>query len=96
MAQPPEDDAGVEALDLMKSLVGLLDAKWVTSARFAEIADHLDIQDLRARIALIAGLKALASHLPAGVFTDSDARDRLLKAAQEALDLAIEDEESQG
>ena len=94
MHQPPETDIRIEALDLMKSLVGLLDEKWVTSHRFLEIAHRCGIEHTAARISLITGLKTLARTLPVGVFADAESRDRLLQAAQEALDRVIDEEDA--
>ncbi len=95
MSQPPEDDPSAEALDLMKDLMGLLAEKWVTSAGFVQIASRHDHGNTQARIVLLTGLKTLARHLPLEVFSDDDARDRLLMAVQEALDQTIQVEDSQ-
>ena len=94
MPQPPETDIRIAALDLMKSLVGLLDEKWVTSHRFLEIAHRYGIERTPARISLITGLKTLARTLPVGLFADAESRDRLLQAAQEALDQVIDEEDA--
>ncbi len=94
MPQAPETDIRIEALDLMKSLVGLLDEKWVTAHRFLEITRRHGIDQTQARISLITGLKTLARTLPVGVFADAESRDRLLQAAQEALDQVIDEEEA--
>lgn len=90
-----EENISAVALTLMKSLVELLDDKWVTAARILEIADRLEVEPLDARIVLITGLKTLARGLPTGVFADLEARNRLLKVMQEALDLAISAEDEQ-
>lgn len=95
MSQPPEEDTSVEAIDLMTSLVGLLDENWVTSAAFRQIASRHDAGDHQARIVLLTGLKTLTRYLPIEVFTDEDQRNRLLRAAQEALDQTIEEEDAQ-
>ncbi len=95
MAQAPEDDTRAEALDLMKSLVSLLDEKWLSAHRFLQVADRCGIHQTQARIVLITGLKRMAQTLPAGVFPDPKARERLLDAAQEALDLCIDEEDAQ-
>lgn len=95
MSQPPEEDPSAEALDLMKSLVGLLDEKWVTRTALLKIASDHDLDNIQARIVLLTGLKTLARHLPMEVFSDDDARDRLLMAVQEALDQTILEEDAQ-
>lgn len=95
MTQAPDDETSEEALDLMKTLVSLIDEKWLTAHRFLQVADRCGIHQIQARIALIAGLKRMAQTLPVGVFPDPKARERLLDAAQEALDLSIDEEDAQ-
>lgn len=96
MSQPPEEDTSAEAIDLMTQLVGLLDENWVTSAAFISIASRHDGGNSQARVVLLTGLKTLTRHLPIEVFTDDEQRNRLLKAAQEALDQTIQEEDAQG
>ena len=43
MPQPPETDIRIEALDLMKSLVGLLDEKWVTMTDIKNTLKYGDV-----------------------------------------------------
>ncbi len=95
MPPAPEADPREDALDLMKSLVGLLDERWVTASRFQEIAQRHGGEPVQARIIALTGLKTLARSLPVGVVSDADARDRRLQAAQEALDLTIDEEDEQ-
>jgi type III secretion system TyeA family effector delivery regulator len=93
---PATDDAVcTEALRLLKKIVGLLDEKWLTAARFHEIADDHQARQTQVRIDFLTGLKVLAQGIPVSVFPDLEARDRVLKAAQEALDHAIDAEDVQ-
>ena len=94
MSQQPEADTRIEALDLMKDLVGLLDEKWVTANRFQAITHRYSADPIPARIALMTGLKTLMRMLPVGVFADADSRNRLLRVAQEALDEIVDEEDA--
>lgn len=95
MAPATDEAACVDALGLLKKIVGLLDEKWLTAARFHEIADDYHVQQTQVRIAFLTGLKALTQGIPIGVFSDLEARDRVLQAAQQALDQAIDAEDAQ-
>lgn len=94
MLQQPEADPRIEALNLMKGLVGLLDEKWVTANRFLAITQRYSADPTPARIALMTGLKTLIRTLPVGVFADAESRDRLMQAAQAALDGVIDEEDA--
>ena len=94
MSPSPEEDPSAQAMDLVKRLVGLLDEKWITSTRFIDLADHYESGNTQARIVLLTGLKALARDLPVQAFPDTEARERLLQAAQEALDRTISAEDA--
>lgn len=85
---------GTRAFELMKELVTLTGEKWVSAARFTGLADRWGLQDPALRVAFLAGVKDILREMPVPVFEDADVRQSILNAAQEALDAAIDDEES--
>lgn len=84
---------GGTPFELAKDLVAVTGEKWVGSARFVGIADRLGVHDVGARIAFQTGVKALLREMPPKVYPDPDVRQSIINAAQEALDLAIDQEE---
>lgn len=89
------EDIRTEAVELMQSLVGLMDEKWLTARRITEIADRHQTHPLEARIELLTGIKTLYRAVPVQIFPDLEAREQLLAAIQEALDAAIDAEDEQ-
>lgn len=81
------------SFELTKELVAVTGEKWVGSARFVGMADRLNVHDIGARIAFQTGIKSLLREIPPKVFPDPDVRQSIIGAAQEALDLAIDQEE---
>lgn len=92
----PSNDKAIDtqAFWLMQDLVILTGEKWVSASQFAAMADRWGVQNLQARITFLTEIKTLLRAMPVKVFTDADARQSLLNAAQEALDreIAIEEE----
>lgn len=79
---------------LMKRLVGLAGERWVGSDRFTGLARDLNATAPGADVAFLTRTKGILRDIPLKVFADPDSRDKVIQAAQEALDLAIEDEEA--
>lgn len=89
-------DFGVHGLSgetLATRLVGLTGERWVPADRFSRLADDMGVTDVEARISFLQRSRLILRELPLKVFADPETRDKLLGAAQEALDLAIENEE---
>ncbi len=93
MAATPQSK-GSKAFELMKELVTLTGEKWVSASRFTGLADRWGLQDPSLRVAFLAGVKDIMREMPVPVFEDGDVRQSILNAAQEALDMAIDEEEA--
>lgn len=84
---------GIPGETLATRLVGLTGERWVPADRFARLADDMGATDVEARISFLQRSRLILREMPLKVFADPETRDKLLGAAQEALDLAIENEE---
>lgn len=78
---------------LMHDLVGLTGDKWLNESRFTALAQQHGVTTPEGRVAFLAGVKTLMRDLPIQVFPDSDARQSTLNAIQDALDMAIDEED---
>jgi len=78
---------------LMRDLVGLTGDKWLNESRFTALAQQHGVTSPEGRVAFLAGVKALMRDLPIQVFPDPDARQATLNAIQDALDMAIDEED---
>lgn len=90
-----DKDFGIRGLpvdDLMKRIVSLTGERWITSDRFTGLARDMGVTDTEARINFLKRVKDVVKDIPLKVFPDIDTRDKLVSTAQEALDLAIEEE----
>ena len=87
--------AKVDPERLMRDMVGLTGESWVSEARFTTMARQHGADSAEGRVAFLTGTKTMLRELPVAVFTDTDARQAHLNAAQEALDVAIDEEEQQ-
>lgn len=81
--------------DLLQDSVDLMADKWVASGKIEALGDRLAPFDLECRIYFLRELNALFRNVPTKAYESLDVRERLLDASQEALDKAIEREESQ-
>lgn len=79
---------------LMRDLVGLTDEKWLGESRLTNMAQQHGISTPEGRVSFLSGVKALLRELPVQVFPDADARQATLGAVQEALDIAIDEEDA--
>lgn len=80
---------------LMKDILSLKDQRFIDSSKITSIVDRCKIKDLEARIYFLRELHSLVRKLPLKLFSDDQARLRLLTAIQEALDVAIDKEEEE-
>lgn len=85
--------ANLQPIALMKELVAVTNEKWVSASRFSGLADKFGIREVGAQIAFHAATRGLLREMPVKVYPDSDVRQSILNAAQEALDHAIDLEE---
>lgn len=84
---------GMDPVKVMSELVSVTGEKWVAGSRFTGIADRFATQQVAAQIAFLTGSKAILRDLPVKVYPDLDARQSVLNAVQDALDIAIDREE---
>lgn len=78
---------------LMRDLVSLTGEKWLSESRFTSLAQQHGVTSPEGRVALLTGIKSLLRDLPVQVFPDSDTRQATLSATQDALDMAIDEED---
>lgn len=81
---------GVQPVGLMKDLVNLSSETWVSSDRFARLAEDAGASAVNARINFLTGVKGLLRDMPTKIFVDLDQRQNVFSAAQDALDAAID------
>src|SRR5690606_23690224 len=85
----------VDSERLMRDMVALTSEKWLTESRFTSLAQQHGATSVEGRIAFLSGTKTMLRDLPLQVFPDTDARQSLLNAVQDALDIAIDEEDQQ-
>jgi type III secretion protein W len=78
---------------LMQKLVGLTGERWLTSDRVSALPRDMGIFDPEAAVSFLTRVKGVVRDLPLKVFNDPESRNKLMSVTQEALDLAIEEEE---
>ncbi len=78
---------------LMQDLVGISAEKWVAGSRFTALADKFGATGVEAQIHFLTGIKLLMRDLPVKVFVDTDQRQTIFQAVQDALDAAIDRED---
>ena len=78
--------------ELVRDVVDITAQRWISPDRFATLSLGYAAVVLAARITFLVGVKGLLSGLPAGVFSDIDARSKILDSAQLALDEVAERE----
>lgn len=78
---------------LMSKLVGLTGERWISGDRVAGLSRDMGISNAEANISFLTRVKSTLREFPLKVFNDPESRDKVLSAAQEALDQAIEEEE---
>ncbi len=90
-----EPDADVLAFDLLKELVGITADRWINSARFSALAQGWVPDSVQGQVRFLTQVKDLIRLMPVQVFPDPDSRQAAIVAVQQALDQAIDLEESQ-
>jgi len=77
----------------MREILPLKDQRWVDGAKILAVVDSLNIRGDEARIYFLRELHGIVRRLPLKVFSDEEARFRLITAVQNALDTAVDEEE---
>lgn len=85
----------IDSQRLMRDLVGISGEKWVSESRFTNLAQQHGVVSPEGRVTFLSGIKAMMRELPLQVYPDTDTRQSILNAVQEALDIAIDAEEDQ-
>ena len=84
----------LEPLGMMKSLVAVTGEKWVGAIRFTGMEQQHQLPEVAAQIAFYSTIKDVLRQIPPAIFADTDTRQSILNAAQEALDMAIDKEDA--
>jgi type III secretion system TyeA family effector delivery regulator len=79
---------------LMRDVLPLKDQRWLDGAKVRTTVDKLGISTSEAKIYLFRELYVVFSKLPDKAYPDHDSRLRITGAVQEALDVAINEEEA--
>lgn len=79
---------------LMRDLVFLTGEKWLGESRLTSMAQQHGVSSPEGRVSFLTGVKSMLRALPLQVFPDDDARQATLDAVQDALDIAIDEEEA--
>jgi len=66
----------------------------VSDSRFTALASQQNVTAVEARVVFLAGVKSMVKDLPTQIFPDADVRHSILSAAQQALDVAIDEEDA--
>lgn len=85
---------GLDAPRLMRDLIGITGERWVSDSRFTALASQQNVIAVDARVVFLAGVKSMVKDLPTQIFPDADVRHSILSAAQQALDVAIDEEDA--
>jgi type III secretion protein W len=80
--------------EMMVELVNASGERWVAASRFAAFADKLATGNTTMSVQLLTGWRSLVAAMPPKIFADLDARTTVISAIQEAMNSAIEREES--
>ncbi|MBS7777601.1 type III secretion system gatekeeper subunit SctW [Acidovorax sp. CCYZU-2555] len=83
----------MEPVVLMRGLVDVSAEKWVSAQRFTSLSENSGARTPEAQIHFLTAVKALLREMPVQVFIDSEQRQSVFGAAQDALDAAIDREE---
>lgn len=78
---------------LMRDLVHLTGEKWLDQSRMSSLTQQHGISSPEGCVSFLSGVKFLLRELPIQVFLDNDARQATLDAVQDALDIAIDEED---
>ena len=81
--------------ELMRAVLNLKDQRFVDPSKITALTSHFNIDDIEAKIYFLRELLGVVRRFPLKIYNDDQARTRLLTAIQEALDLAIDEEEDE-
>ena len=84
-----------DAHQLMKEVLPLKDEKWVDGNKVGSVADRLQLKSIEPRIYFLRELHGIVRRFPEKLFKETEDRQKLATAVQEALDTAIDIEEEQ-
>ena len=87
--------SGMSATVVMRSLVEISAEKWVSAQRFTSLSERCGVRDPAAQVHFLTHLKGVLKDMPVQVFVDGEQRQSVFKAAQDALDAAIDREEEE-
>ncbi|HVJ68526.1 MAG TPA: TyeA family type III secretion system gatekeeper subunit [Caulifigura sp.] len=79
---------------LMRDVLPLKEQRWLDGTKVRTTVDKLGISTAEAKIYMMRELYTVFSKLPDKAYTDHEARLRMTGAVQEALDVAIREEEA--
>ncbi|MEO0761316.1 MAG: type III secretion system gatekeeper subunit SctW [Pseudomonadota bacterium] len=94
-AQQRGGGAGYTPFMLLKGLVPLQDASWVSGQEIASIADRLRFGEIEAQINFLTDLLEVVRLIPLKSYSKPESRGKLLDAVQQALDGAVKTEEDE-
>lgn len=80
--------------DIVMQLLPLREQRFIDPNKLLKLTDRLKIRDIEAKIYFLRELLAIVRRLSMKIYKDPDDRLRLIDALQQALDLAIEEEEA--
>src|SRR5262249_39774905 len=86
----------IDVYALLGRLVDIIGSPWVSRAQFEAMVKDLKIQGTQKIINFLTEVKKIMRELPTSIYSDSNARDAVATAAQDALDAAIEEENDMG
>ncbi len=78
---------------LMRNLVDISAEKWISGQRFTGLSESCGAREPEPQIHFLTAIKALLREMPVEVFVDSEQRQSVFGAVQDALDKAIDREE---
>ena len=79
---------------MMKALVAVTGEKWVGATRFTAMEQQHQLKEVPAQIAFHSTARDVLRQIPPAIFADTDTRQSILNASQEALDMAIDKEDA--
>ncbi len=87
------DIVSMSPVALTCSLVDISAEKWVMGQRFTDLSESGGAHEIEPKIHFLTAVKGLLREMPVQVFVDSEQRQTVFGAAQDALDAAIDRED---
>ncbi|MEW4486705.1 TyeA family type III secretion system gatekeeper subunit [Thalassoglobus sp. JC818] len=91
--QASENKETAEAI--IKEVLPLRNQRRIDSGKLMSLAERLGLHDCEPKIYFLREMAGIVRQLPLKVFESTEERLRLIDGIQEALDLAIEEEEEE-